>query len=278
MRTELAQATLAPPYDNARAMAHVAALAALGPRTAGGAAEHEGFDYVADRLREYGYAVTVQNVTLPSGRTSHNVIAERAGASADVVVLGAHADSKWPSPGANDNASGVGVVLELARVFAQAQQAPTVRFIAFGAEEIAGVTADDHHFGSRQYVASLSSAQRSRIAAAVSVDMVGYGTVFNVRSMQVGPPTAVVSLQRWGTATGQPLPFLKDLGRYGWSDHEGFERVGIPAAWLEWRVDPAYHTTGDTHAHVQPARVRACGHLLRGWLLDLDAADLDALH
>lgn len=278
VRLALAHALLAPPYDNARAMAHVTAIAGLGPRAAGGTAEHRAFDYIADRLREYGFAVTVQTVFIPGGRTSHNVIAERAGTSADVVVLGAHVDSKYPSPGANDNASGVAVVLETARVMAQAQPAPTVRFIAFGAEEISGATADDHHFGSRQYVASLSAAERSRIAAAVSVDMVGYGTVFNVRSMQVGPATAVQSLQRWGTATGQALPFLKDPGLYGWSDHEGFERVSIPAAWLEWREDPVYHTSRDTAAHVQPSRVDACGRLVRGWVLDLDAAKLDAMH
>lgn len=276
-RAGAVHALLAPPFETANAMAHVRYLAGLGPRAAGGTAERTACDYVAARLRDHGYAVSVQTVAIPGGRTSRNVIATRAGASPEVVVLGAHIDSKHPSPGGNDNASGVGVVLELARVVAQAAPQATVRFIAFGAEEISGATPDDHHFGSRHYVASLSAAERSRVAAAVSVDMVGYGTVFHVRSMLVGPTTAVGSLQRWAGVSGQPMTFLRDPGAYGWSDHEAFEFAGIPAAWVQWRPDSAYHTTGDTAAHVQPARVGATGGFLRGWLLDLDAAALDAL-
>jgi hypothetical protein len=111
----------------------------------------------------------------------------------------------------------------------------------------------------------------------VSVDMVGYGDTFNVRSMGSGPQSAVASLQAWGAHAGQPLPYLRDPGRYGWSDHEGFERVGIPAAWVEWRQDPDYHTVRDTAAHVQPERVRASGRLLRGWVLGMTPETLDAL-
>ncbi len=111
----------------------------------------------------------------------------------------------------------------------------------------------------------------------VSVDMVGYGSVFNVRSLGTGPQSAVVSLRARAAYVGQALPYLKDPGVYGWSDHEGFERAGIPAAWLEWREDPVYHTTGDTASHVQPSRVRTCGRLLRGWVLGMGQSGLDAL-
>ena len=277
VRQEAVHALLAPAFSGAQAMRHVKALAALGPRAAGSSAERKAFDYIAARLTESGYAVSEQHVTLPGGRHSHNVVAEKRGSSAAVVLLGAHADSKPPSPGANDNASGVGVVLELARVLAAAPTQPTVRFVAFGAEEIAGDSADDHHFGSRQYVKALSSAEKAAISGMVSVDMVGYGSTFNVRSMGTGPQAAVKSLRTRASFTATALPYLRDPGRYGWSDHEAFERVGIPAAWLEWRNDPVYHTTRDTASHVQPSRVRESGRLLRGWLLAMTSTQLDAL-
>lgn len=277
VRQEAQLALLAPHFDHGRAMAHVRAIAALGPRAAGGSAERAAFDYVAAQLANYGYAVTTQSVAIPGGKTSRNLIAERAGASGQVIVLGAHVDSKPPSPGANDNASGVAVMLEVARLLAAAPVRPTVRFVAFGAEEVSGATPDDHHFGSRCYVDSLGSAERARIAGMVSIDMVGYGSTFTVRNLKWAPQTTVRSLQARAAFVGQRLPYLKDLGRSGWSDHEQFERVGIPSAWLEWRDDPAYHTARDTASHVQPSRIRAAGRLVRGWLLAMTDAELDAL-
>jgi len=277
VRQEGLHALVAPHFDAERAMVHVRAITAFGVRAAGGTAERNAIDYVAAQLRGWGYSVSTPTVMLPDGKTSRNVIAERAGTLSDVLLLGGHIDSKPPSPGGNDNASGVATVLELARLLSETTSTPTVRFMAFAAEEISGDTADDHHFGSRQYVAALSSTEKARIHGMVSADMVGYGSTFNVRSLGTGPQTAVISLRARAAYVGLALPYLRDPGRYGWSDHEGFERAGIPAAWLEWRVDPVYHTTADTASHVQPSRVRTTGRLLRGWVLGMNVAGLDAL-
>jgi len=276
IRQDIQLSLAAPRFDVSRAMTHIRAIAGFGARTAGGYREKQALDYAAAQLASYGYAVGRQSVLIPGG-VSGNVLAERKGTSSEVIVIGAHADTKAPSPGANDNASGLAVMLELARVLAQAPVTPTVRFIAFGAEEIAGSSADDHHFGSRGYVAALSSAQKASIAGMVSVDMVGYGDTFNVRSMGIGSKSVVYSLQGRAGYTGVDLPYLRDPGRYGWSDHEAFERAGIPAAWLEWREDPLYHTTGDTASHVDASRVDSTGRLLRGWLLSLSPAQVTGL-
>ena len=277
VREDAQLALVAPAFDNARAMAHIRAIAGLGPRKAGSAAERAGSDYVAAQLASYGYTVTTHSFAIPGGKTSRNVIAEKSGTTGEVIVLGGHVDSVAVSPGANDNASGVAVTLELARVLAAAPVRPTVRFIAFGSEEISGATADEHHFGSRHYVTSLGSAGQAGVAAMVSIDMVGYGSTFNVRNLQWAPQTAVNALRTQASFAGQPLPYLKDFGKSGWSDHEQFERVGIPSAWLEWREDPVYHTARDTAAHIQPSRVRASGRLVRAWLLGMTQAELDGL-
>lgn len=276
IRQDMLMALAAPRFDSSRAMTHVRAIAGFGQRRAGGSGERLALDYVATQLRSYGYAVGAQTVRIPNG-TTRNIMAEKRGSSAEVIVIGAHADTKAPSPGANDNASGLATMLELARVLADAPTAPTVRFIAFGAEEIAGATSDDHHFGSRGYVGALSATQRASIAGMVSVDMVGFGDTFNVRSMGVGPKSVVYSLQGRASYSGVALPYLRDPGRYGWSDHEAFERAGIPSAWLEWREDPLYHTTADTASHVDQACVDSTGRLLRGWTVSMSASQLSAL-
>jgi len=273
VRLECEHALRAPAFSKSRAKAHVYALAALGPKGAGGTAERKAADYVTARLREYGYAVTRQTFPFPSGKTSVNVVAQKVGTTSDTIVLGAHIDSKPPSPGGNDNASGVGTMLELARVLALSDAAPTIRFVAFGAEEISGPTPADHHFGSRHYVATLSSAEKAATEGMVSIDMVGYGGTFNIRNTGYSKMTVVDSLKAWGKYSGEPLAYLRDPG---WSDHDSFEYKGIPAAWIEWRNDPVYHTARDTAAHVQYDRVERSGRLMRGWVLDLTEAEVDA--
>jgi len=278
VRTGAQQALRVRPFSTSVAMQHVHVIAGFGPRVAGGSAERKAADYVAARLRQYGYTVRTQKVRLPGGRVSKNVIAERPGTAPGVIVIGGHMDSKRGAPGGNDNASGVAVTLELARSLAGAKGVvPTIRFVGFAAEEMSGSAPDSHHFGARQYVASLSARERARIKTMVAIDMVGYGSTFNVRTMRIAPRTTVWSLQSWGRYTGQPLPYLKDPGRFGWSDHEAFEQVGIPVAWLEWRNDPVYHTARDTASHVSYDRVRRTGRLMRGWLVGLTPTKLAAL-
>jgi Zn-dependent M28 family amino/carboxypeptidase len=265
------------PFSDANAAAHIRVLCSRGPRVEGSRAEHKAFDYIADQLRGYGYAVTVQNVKLPKGKSTHNVIVTKPGGADKVIVLGAHVDTKYPAPGANDNGSGVATLLELARDLRKADTEATVKFAFFGAEEMSDSNGNHHHYGSRAYVKSLSAAQRKAVAGMVSVDMVGYGKTFNVRSMKVAPQTVVKSLQAEGASIGQALPFLKDPGRYGWSDHEAFERAGIPAAWLEWRNDTACHTKRDTPGRIQASRLSASGKLVQTWLSSMSAAQLTAL-
>ena len=107
--------------------------------------------------------------------TSVNVIAEPAGFDPRrphrLVV--AHLDTIPVAPGAEDNASGVSVMLELARMAAAERPALPTRFIAFGAEEPRGPGDALHHFGSQQLVADTSRAERDAIDGVVSLDRVG---------------------------------------------------------------------------------------------------------
>jgi Zn-dependent M28 family amino/carboxypeptidase len=270
-------ATAAPAFDVALARTHTAALAEIGPRREGSAAEIAGADYVTARLEEAGYAVRTQHVRLPNGSFSHNVVAVKAGASPRRVVLGAHLDTKSGSPGANDNGSGVGVVLELARVLKDAPTQPTIVFAFFGAEEMWDGNADHHHYGSRAYVRGLSPAQRRRISGMISVDMVGYGRFFLVRTMHLSPMTLANRLQTVAAGNKLRLRYSRDPSRVGWSDHEPFEKAGIPVAWLNWKSDPLYHTPGDTAERLEDGPMRTTGLLLERYLTGMTARQLRAM-
>jgi len=268
-----------PRFAAARALRDIRALEAFGVRSGGSSAEQRGADDIAARLREAGVGdVKIRTFPLPPiGKTSRNVIAVIPGESEQTIVLGAHLDSKAPSPGANDNGSGCGALLEIARCLAQQPAYPTVKLVFFGCEEMVDANPDHHHYGSRAFVAGMSKAARKNAAGMVSVDMIGYGPDFVVRSMGKGPQSMVRVLQQQAGKRGIHLSYLRDTGPSGYSDHEAFELAGIPAAWIEWRDDPVYHTKADTSGHIVPAKVRLAGQLVLDVLYGLDDATLGEL-
>ncbi len=265
-------------FDAAQAMAHVEKLAAgIGVRRGGTEAEAEAARYAADYLNGLGYQTGVTEVPVPNGLTSHNVVAVKTGSSSLTIVVGGHIDSKTPSPGGNDNASGAAAVLELARDVKDADIVPTVIFVLFGNEETIDPDPDHHHYGSRAYVQQMTAADQENLVAMISLDMVGYGDTFNVRTMGRGPSKLRDMLQDYASVTGVDLTYLKDPSSFGYSDHEPFELAGYPAVWLEWREDPLYHTTGDTFEHCDADRILAAGALMLGFLAELTQSDLEAL-
>jgi len=266
-------------FDETQAMTHVYELAVnIGPRRGGTDAEFRAAQYAASYLEGLGYAASITDVPVPNGLTSHNVVAVKPGVSPLTIVVGGHMDSKVSSsvasPGGNDNASGSGTVLELARALKDTELVPTVVFVLFGNEEGIGGTAYDHHFGSRRFVATMTDEERANLAGMISLDMVGCGSVFNLRMMERGPRLLRDLLQGYAAAMNIPLVYLRDNSTDGYSDHEPFEVAGYPAAWLEWRTDPNYHTARDTYENCNAAKVQTAGALTLGFLADLEVGDL----
>ena len=265
-------------FDGEVAMRHLKALADdIGPRKSGTQAEEAALGYATTYLQSLGYDVRPQEVSLPGGLVSHNLAVTKQGASDQVIIVGGHIDTVAVSPGANDNASGVAVVLELARDLRDADIVPTVQLVVFGAEEMTDSNPDHHHYGSRQFVQALTDEETAALVGMISVDMVGYGSVLTVRTMERGPQLLRDMVDAYSDDHGLDARRLKDKGKYGWSDHEPFELAGYPAVWVEWREDPAYHTAGDTYSHCDPDDVQRVGTMLLGFLAQLSEADLETL-
>jgi len=121
-----------------RLQAHVEKLAgAIGERNVfRPEAFHAAADYIEQELRRQGYEVIPQ-VYRVKGMDSANLEATRRGQKLpdEILLIGAHYDSVLGSPGADDNASGVAVLLELSRHFSEISPDRTVRFVAFVNEE-----------------------------------------------------------------------------------------------------------------------------------------------
>jgi Zn-dependent M28 family amino/carboxypeptidase len=179
-----------------------------------------------------GYAISTQDVAVDS-KTTRNVIADKAGsglAPRKVVIVMAHLDSinadagpSAPAPGADDNASGSTGVLEIARAFQEHSGQHDLRFILFGGEEQGLV-------GSTHYVARLSAAERSRISAAVNMDMIGSlsGPSPSVLLEGAAVSQAVIDALADAADTYTGLTVETSLHPFN-SDHVPFIDRGVPA-------------------------------------------------
>lgn len=253
------------PFTKDRAMPHVVKLARdIGVRVRGTPGERRGARYVADRFRSYGYSVNVQKYAV-DGRTSRNVVAWWPGARRYPVVIGGHMDTVAGSPGANDNASGVAVVLEIARLVAATPKADLVRFVAFGSEEYG---ADGrHHVGSQVFVNRLRAEGRRRLAGMISVDMVADGQPLIVATAGIGPPKIADSFAAIARA--------RDIGvdrqtTCDCSDNGPFERAGITAALLWSGSEPNYHDDSDKVKNMKPSDLVRTGRAVRYFVKRLD--------
>jgi hypothetical protein len=92
--------------------------------------------------------------------------------------------------------------------------------------------------------------------------------------MGIGPLAMSTYLLRTAARTGVKATYLKDPGPTGWSDHEPYEKAGVPAVWLERLQDPQYHKMGDTTAHLQTSAVRQSGRLVLDAIRSLDRKEI----
>jgi Peptidase family M28 len=105
------------------------------------------------------------------GQACHNIEAEISGTRREIVLIGAHYDSVFSSPGANDNGSGVAAMLALARRFAGRKTERTLRFVAFVNEEPPYFLSGE--MGSLVY-ARRCKERGDKISAMISLETIGY--------------------------------------------------------------------------------------------------------
>jgi hypothetical protein len=171
-------------FDGARAFADLEALVRIGPRPAGSPGAARARELIHERLRQAGWPVEEHafEVTPPGAKpvAMVNLIARRDGASPERLLLITHYDTKHipgiDFVGANDGASGVAVLLELARVLSAAELALTTELVFADGEEAFGVsiTAQDGLYGSTALAERMQKdGSLAQVRSVILVDMVG---------------------------------------------------------------------------------------------------------
>lgn len=206
------------------------------------------------------------------------------GAGEQILLIGAHFDAVANSPGADDNATGVATVLELARVLKDVPVQRTVRFVLFNHEEV-GL------YGSRQYAVSLAKEmkeKKQKLVGMVSVEMVGFYSnkpgsqnnpfkgIPDLPDVDVGDFAAICGssqhrsfVRGLAEAMRQAEPACKTLVLDLWpneqmvmmppdllrSDHQQFVLMNMPAVMISDTANfrnPHYHQPSDTPETLNP--------------------------
>jgi Zn-dependent M28 family amino/carboxypeptidase len=236
--------------------------------------------YISTQLTAPGYTPRRQTFELAKLPLS-NVEAVLQGTThgAEIVVVGAHYDTVAGCPGANDNATGVAAVLELAQRFSGRRQPRTIRFVAFVNEEPPFFQTE--HMGSAVYANALRS-DDERVVGMLSLETMGYyseergsqrypapmATVYPDVGNFIGFVANVASARLLWRArrafkrrTSFPLQSATvpaAIPGVGWSDHWAFWQAGYPAMMVTDTAPyryPWYHTADDTPEKVDYDRL-----------------------
>ncbi len=243
----------------------------FGPRTPGSLAHQLTQQYITDKLKSFGWNVELQNVEF-DGHPVNNIIARR-GSSGLITLIGAHYDSRLyateeidegskisPVPGANDGASGVAVLLELARTLPELED-QQVWLVFFDVEDQGRIEGWDWIIGSRAFVQNMAE-QPDRV---VILDMIGDADLHIYREKGSDP---LLTDAIWNTAAqlGYENTFIDKEGYAILDDHIPFVEAGIPAVDIIDFDYPYWHTLQDTADKVSAESLETIGITITAWL------------
>jgi len=235
----------------------------------------EAADYIAASLSSSDLSVVIRTYEI-KGQTVGNVETTLLGESDDIILVGAHYDTVPGCPGANDNGSGVAVLIELARMLANVRPQKTIRLVAFVNEEPPFFKTD--RMGSRVYVRQ-SRERSEKIVAMLSLETLGYYSqsedsqafplpliglfypdrgnfvafVSNLKSRKL-LHRVVAGFRESARIPSEGLAAPGWVTGVDWSDQWSFWQEGIPAVMVTDTApfrDPYYHSPGDTSDRLQ---------------------------
>lgn len=260
-------------FNGNRAYTDVQTQVSFGPRIPGSDGHAQIQAWMRDELVEAGWQVEVQE-SEALGHPIQNVVAKR-GDESPQVILGAHYDTrmfadndpdpanhKLPVPGANDGASGVAVMIELARVLPK--DTVPIWLVFFDAEDNGRIDTWDWILGSTEFVKN----NPVQPQAVVIVDMIGDAdlNIYKEKNSNVELTDKIWTI---ALSLEYDTVFIPEYKYSMIDDHTPFLRAGIPAIDIIDFDYPYWHTLQDTPDKVSAASLQAVGETLQVWIMGL---------
>ncbi len=243
----------------------------IGYRFPGTEAHRQTGDLIISTLEQLDWEVSTQEFPY-MGIAVRNILAWKG--SGPAVLLGAHydtrpqADMEDPTKavmGANDGASGVAVLLELARVLDVEASGHQAYLAFFDAEDSGNLNGWDWIAGSTYMASAWGKSGEAPLQAMVLVDMIGDA---DLQIYYEHNSDAALRAEIWAVAEalGYKEQFIKEVRHSLIDDHIPFARLGIPAIDIIDFDYPYWHTTQDTPDKVSADSLAAVGRTLEDWL------------
>lgn len=258
-------------FDGQRAYEDVQTQVDFGPRIPGSEGHARIQEWMERELESAGWQVEIQT-SQALGHPIENLVAHRS-ADPPQIILGAHYDTRMfadsdpdPSqhtnfvPGANDGASGVAVLLELARSLPE--ETVPIWLVFFDAEDNGRIEGWDWILGSREFVKNNPVQPR----AVVIVDMIGDADL-NIYKEWNSNPDLTDEIWEVARSLGHEDKFIPDYKHSMLDDHTPFLEVGIPAIDIIDFDYPYWHTVQDTPDKVSAESLQAVGETLHAWIV-----------
>jgi Zn-dependent M28 family amino/carboxypeptidase len=258
-------------FDGARAYDDIAYQVSFGPRIPGSEGHKKIVSWISNTLPQDGWTVEIQKGRV-GNQDVENIIATK-GSGARWVILGAHYDTRQfadqdpdeakksqPVPGANDGASGVAVLMELARSLPIPPDTQ-VWLVFFDAEDQGNIAENDWIAGSRYFADQLTG----KPDAVVILDMIGDSdlNIYREKNSDQG-----ITNEIWQTAAalGYEEYFISQEKHSMLDDHTPFLQKGIPAVDIIDFDYPYWHTTSDDITNVSAGSLQVVGDTIMAWM------------
>lgn len=268
----LAQPTTAPStFDGQRAYADVQTQVEFGSRVPGTEGHAKVQAWIRTELESAGWQVEIQE-SEALGHPVQNIVAKRSDESPQIII-GAHYDTRMfadqdpdPTqhakyvPGANDGASGVAVLLGLARSLPK--DAVPTWLVFFDTEDNGNIEGWDWILGSREFVKKNPVQPR----AVIVVDMIGDADL-NIYKERNSNPDLMDAIWAVAKGLGHENIFIPEYKHSMFDDHTPFLQAGIPAVDIIDFDYPYWHTVQDTPDKVSAESLQTVGETLRTWVM-----------
>ena len=276
-------------FDRTRSFDLLVKQVEFGPRVPGSEASQKVQDFIAQKLKEAGAMVLRQPfVVTYRGKTYQmaNIIGVIRGRSERKVLLCAHYDTRpvadqdpnpsnrdKPIPGANDGASGVAVLLEIAQVLKNYQPPLTVVLVFFDGEDLGDVEDGGMFFGSKHFARNLTVGEVNlKAEMGVLLDMVGdrdFASNDEWYSRRYAPQV-IAGLLQAATQLGYQRYFFRPPTLVILDDHVPLNEIAnIPTANIIDFDYPYWHTLQDTPDKCSPETLAIVGKTVLQWLMNL---------
>ena len=257
-------------FDGLRSYADVQTQVGFGPRIPGTEGHAKVMEWIRGELVKAGWEVEIQE-SEALGHPIQNIVAKRNDESPQIIV-GAHYDSRMladndpdpanhtkPVPGANDGASGVAILLGLARSLPE--DTVPIWLVFFDAEDNGRIESWDWTLGSPEFVKNNPIQPR----AVVVVDMIGDADL-NIYKEHNSNPDLTTEIWETAGSLGYGSKFIPEYKYSMQDDHRPFLQAGMPAVLIIDFDYPYWHTIQDTPDKVSAESLEAVGKTLWTWI------------